>query len=97
MIGALRLARAARLSLAPGRAAARPRASRPPAPRATMATPAEGGALAPGGAVITVDPSTYEAQLAAKRAEVEPLFAALALPPAEIFRSAPEHYRMRCV
>jgi tRNA (Uracil-5-)-methyltransferase len=41
--------------------------------------------------------SAYETQLAGKVAHVRALFTDFQLPELEIFRSAPDHYRLRCV
>ena len=45
--------------------------------------------------LITIDTDAYDAQLLAKQALVESQFADFQHPKLEVFRSRPEHYRMR--
>jgi tRNA (uracil-5-)-methyltransferase len=49
----------------------------------------------PGGVLTTIDVSTYDAQLVAKRELIEAQFAEFSPPELEVFRSSPENYRMR--
>lgn len=46
-------------------------------------------------ALTAIDTSRYEEQLADKAAALRTKFARFSPPELEVFRSAPEHYRMR--
>lgn len=61
---------------------------------AAMATSATPHAT-PGAVLTSIDTSTYDAQLAAKKESIETQFAEFHPPSLEVFRSSPEHYRMR--
>lgn len=45
--------------------------------------------------LAAMDPTTYDAQLEAKRIKLEQAFAQFETPSIEVFASDPEHYRMR--
>lgn len=56
---------------------------------------ADGTGQVKAGVITTIDTSGYDAQLASKKELIQTQFAEFRCPKLEVFRSSPEHYRMR--